>query len=240
MVTPPNTAVRLTGTCRLVPSRYPPVGILDAVASPEDLELMFELEGWTNDRISAELGSLHRLPASEWVVGRPMSSVIMAAFCHPGLTGGRFNNPNRGAWYAGISLEAAHGEVVYHRTAELAEIGVFETRVQMRLYLADFDTEFADIRAPVPEYEPYHDPGSYAASQALANSLIEHGSNGILYRSVRHPGSECVACFRPKLVRNVRSDAHFEYRWHGTRVPAIQRLPKLTSQAGLKKPKRQQ
>ena len=107
------------------------------MASPEDLPYIFELESWTNDRISNEVGILHRIPREEWVVGRPMASVIMAAFCHPRPGGGRFNGPDRGAWYAGTELESAHAEVIYHRTRELREVGVTEMAWQMRLYLAD-------------------------------------------------------------------------------------------------------
>lgn len=221
---PPETRVKLTGTCRLVPSRFPSAGILDTVARPEDLELMFELESWTNDRISTELGILHRLPRREWVTGEPYSSVIMAAFCHPRPHGSRFNGPDRGAWYAATRIEVAHSEVVYHRTLELAEVGVFETSVQMRLYRADFDAAFHDIRKPSAKYAPFHDPASYAASQTLARQLLEQGSNGVLYRSVRHPGGECIACFRPPLVRHVRTGPHFEYTWTGTRTPKIRQL----------------
>lgn len=221
---PPVTEVELLDTCRLVPSLFPTTGILDTVASPEDLPFIFELEDWTNDRISGELGILHRIPTEEWVTGRPMASVVMAAFCHPRPGGGRFNGPRRGAWYAGTSLDTAHAEVVYHRTAELAEIGVFETRVQMRLYLADFDAPFHDVRADLPENRPFHDASSYTASQALGRELLDSGSNGVLYRCVRRQDGECIACFRPALVANVRPDAHFEYRWEGTRTPGIWRL----------------
>ena len=221
---PPVTPVRLTGTCRLVPSLYPSEGILDRIAAPDDLAAIIELESWTNDRVSTELGILHRLPKSEWVTGKPMSSVVMAAYCHPRPTGGRFNSPDRGAWYAATTLDAAHAEVIYHRTRELTEIGVLETRVQMRLYTADFHTTLSDIRANVPEYIPYHDPVSYTASQALAAQLLTAGANGIIYRSVRQPGGECVACFRPKLVKSVRPAAHFEYRWTGTPTPDVRRL----------------
>ena len=221
----PLTFATLADTCRLVPTRFPPVGILDEVASPADLELMFELESWTNDRIAAELGLLHRVPVSEWVVGRPMASVIMAPFCHPRPGGGRFNGADRGAWYAGFQLETAHAEVVYHRTVELLEIGVLETRIQMRLYKADFEDEFHDVRAHRKMYQPLYDPLSYTASQSFGQALRHGGSNGILYRSVRHEGGECIACFRPTLVRNVRAGDHFEYRWSGTRVPTITRLP---------------
>jgi RES domain-containing protein len=218
------TRARLENTCRLVPSVYPATGILDAVASADDLAAIFELEDWTNDRISGELGTLHTIRREEWVLGRPMASVVMAAYCHPRREGGRFNGPGRGAWYAALDLATAHAEAIYHRTAELAEVGVFEARVQERLYRADFDAPFHDVRAPRPENRPYHDPVSYEASQALARRLLEAGSNGVLYRSVRRAGGECVACFRPALVANVRPEAHFEYRWDGRREPRVRRL----------------
>ncbi len=207
-------------TCRLVPSLYPAVGILDAVAAPEDLPWIFELESWTNDRISAELGILHRIPQEEWVTGRPMASVIMAAFCHPRPGGGRFNGEDCGAWYAGRSLETAHAEVIYHRWREFEEIGVRDARVEMRLYLADFDCPFHDVR----QNPALHNPVSYAVSQAYARELLEAGSNGVLYRSVRHEGGECIACVRPARVKNVRPDAHFAYRWQGGGVPSIRRF----------------
>jgi hypothetical protein len=226
-LTPPTSKLHLTGACRLVPSLYPSRGILDTVAAPADLPAILELETWSNDRISSELSVLHRIPPEEWVVGRPMASVIMAAFCHPRSAGGRFNGSERGAWYAANSLEAAHAEVVYHRTLELAEIGVFETRVQMRLYLADFHAVFHDVRGNAPENAPYHDPVNYEASQALARRLLAAGSNGVIYRSVRRRGSRCLACFRPALVSNVRIAAHFEYHWPGTRTPQIRQLRKI-------------
>jgi hypothetical protein len=225
-LTPPTRTLRLTDTCRLIPSLYPSRGILDTVASPADLPAILELRSWSDDRVSTELGVLHRIPVEEWVAGRPMASVVMAAFCHPRPGGGRFNSPERGAWYAADSLAGAHAEVVYHRTAELAEIGVFETRVQMRLYLSDFHGGFHDVRPSLPENVPYHDSSSYAVSQALAGRLLEGGSNGVIYRSVRYPGGQCLACFRPALVANVRAGSQFEYRWRGTRTPQVHLLGK--------------
>jgi RES domain len=228
-LTPPTSKLRLTDTCRLVPSLYPSSGILDTLADPADLPAILELEAWSNDRVSTELGTLHRIPAEEWVMGQPMASAIMGAFCHPRAGGGRFNGPERGAWYAADSLDAAHAEVAYHRTVELAEIGVFETRMQMRLYLANFHAVFHDVRAKAPQNAAYHDPSSYGASQALARHLLADGANGAIYRSVRYPGGECLACFRPVLVTNVRIAAHFEYRWPGTRTPQIRLLGKAPS-----------
>ena len=213
------TRIRWKDTCRLIPSRYPSTGILDRVASPQDLAAIFELESWTNDRVSNEFGLLHNIPQEEWITG-PQSTVVMAAWCHPRPGGGRFNTAERGAWYAARKLETAQAEIAYHRTLELTEVGVFETRLQMRLYQADFSASFHDVRTE----SRYHDPDSYAESQALAVQLLESGSNGTLYRSVRHAGGECIACFRPRLVTNVKPGAHFEYLWSGSRQPSIRRI----------------
>jgi hypothetical protein len=225
MAAPPVTPLRWMRACRLIPTRYPSVGLFDRVTSPEDLEAILELEAWTNDRISNELGLLHALPPGEWVTGRPMASVVMAAFCHPAPGGARFSDHRRGAWYAGRTLATALAESVFHRTAELVEVGQFETRMQLRLYHADFSAPFHDVRADRRAYAALHRPDSYEKSQAFARDLLDAGSNGIVYRSVRHEGGECIACFRPALVQNVRVAAHFEYRWEGARTPRVLRLP---------------
>jgi hypothetical protein len=173
-----------------------------------------ELEGWTNDRILAELGVLNILPALEWILGRPNATAIMAAYCHPNEAGGRFTNSERGAWYAALTIETAIKETVFHRAQEIAESGILETTVQMR------QTEFHDVRAS-PEFDACHDPNSYAAGQQLGTTLLERGSNGLWYRSVRDQKGECIVCFRPALVNNVRTGVHFEYRWEGHPEPKV-------------------
>jgi hypothetical protein len=218
---PGISQVRWTKACRLIPSRFPTVGVFDRIADASDLEALLELEAWTNDRVSTELGILHVLPRDEWVVGRPNASVVMAAFCHPPPGGTRFSGADRGAWYATRTLETALAESIYHRTREIAEVGALETRVQMRLYHADFRAAFHDIRPNRREFAPLYNPDSYIDSQRFGQGLLQQDSNGIVYRSVRHDGGECVACFRPKLVLSVRVAAHYEYRWEGRPAPTV-------------------
>src|SRR5881409_975057 len=79
---PARSRIRWVRTCRLIATRYPSAGLFDRVARPADLDAVLELEAWTNDRISNELGLLQMIPRDEWVFG-PMGSVVMAAFCHP-------------------------------------------------------------------------------------------------------------------------------------------------------------
>lgn len=219
---PDETRVRWSATCRLVPSRYPSVGVLDRVAAPGDLDAVLELEAWTNDRLSGELGILSAIPRDEWVTGEPMASVVMAAFCHPRAGGARFSSPQRGAWYASRDVETALAESVFHRTRELAEVGHFETRLQMRLYHADFAATFHDLRGR--RGAGLRAPDSYEASQRFAQGLLDAGANGVVYDSVRHAGGTCLACFRPRLVKRVRVAAHYEYAWTGSSTPAVRRL----------------
>jgi len=186
---PPLAHVTRRATCRLIPSRYPSVGIFGAVTSAEDLEAVFELEAWTNDRISNELGVLHTMPNDEWVTGRPMASVVTAAFCHPHAAGGRFNDPSRGAWYAAFALRTAHAEAIHNRTHEVDEIGGwFDTFVPMAAYLADFDATFHCVLAT--RFSRYLNPDSYKVSQRLGRRLLDQASNGITYPSVRNRGGQ--------------------------------------------------
>lgn len=64
-----------------------------------------------------------------------------------------------------------------------------------------------------------HSADSHAASVALARELRAAGSWGLLYRSVRREGGECVAVFRPRAVQlPVVQGAHVSLVWDGARI----------------------
>jgi hypothetical protein len=97
----------------------------------------------------------------------------------------------------------------------------------VRVYLDDFRTKFHDVREPVREWSAIHAPDDYSASRAFGRRLLEVGSNGITYRSVRDPTGDCLACFRPPLVNNVRAGGHYELTWTGTPEPTVRRVAML-------------
>ena len=217
--------VRLTQTThRLIPSRFPPTGIFDLVASAEDLDSVMELEARTNDRISAELGRRPMLPREDWVFGVPGASMIMAAFCHPNPEGARFTTGEIGAWYAGLKLDTAIAESIHHNTRRLMETGLTYVRLRMRQLIADVDASVHDIRGrrdPTPEV---YDPDRYTESQRFGARLRGAGSEGMVYQSVRRAGGECVAIFSPRRILGAVPVAKFEYRWSGSREPGVVRL----------------
>ena len=192
------------------------------MARPEDLEAVFQLEGWSNDRLNSELGRLHHLPREDWVVGSPGATIVMAAFCHPAPGGGRFNDERLGCWYAAFALATAIAETVHHHTRRLlaSELGC-RARIQMREIQARLTARFHDIRGLRAERPELYDPDSYARSQAFAAALRAEGANGLLYDSVRHESGIAAAVFKPKLVRAPTRGDHFEYRWHGDPRPQV-------------------
>jgi hypothetical protein len=90
-------------------------------------------------------------------------------------------------------------------------------------YLADFSAELHDLRADA-RFARCLAPDSYVASQDLAQQLLEAGSLGVVYSSVRRTGGTCVACFRPALVMNVRKGRSYRYVWTGRAAPQISAL----------------
>jgi hypothetical protein len=224
---PPVALVREFDTHRLIPSRHSAGGdtvFLRIADDDEHLQSIFELDAATNDRLLAEHQRFHGIGVEELIAGVPCSHVVNAAFCHPHPLGSRFNGPDRGAWYAGVALETAQAEVAFHKRVELEETGWMEEEsITYDDYLADFSAPFHDLRR-AEGFRACLDPQSYVASQALAERLLEAGSLGLVYPSVRHAGGTCLGCFRPPLVTNVRRDGTYRFTFRPHQAPAIARL----------------
>lgn len=234
MAAPPVRRVRHAATHRLIPSRYLTHGdsVLTRIADDEQhLAAIFELDGATNDRLSGEEGRLPGIGPEELLAGVPHASIVNAAFCHAHPLGARFNGPDRGAWYAGFDLATSQAEVAFHKSVELAEIGFPNESVTYADYLADFDAGFHDLRG-ARGFGSCLAPDSYVASQALAEALLQDGSHGIVYPSVRREDGTCLACFRPALVTNVRRGGAWRFTWRGGTGPRIEAARPIRGRAG--------
>jgi RES domain-containing protein len=201
------TSIRRDDTHRLIPSRYVDGGnsvLARLVDDEQELSDVFELDGATNDRLLGEAGLLPGITVHELVFGVRDAHIVNAAFTHASPIGGRFNGPDRGAWYAAFERHTAEEEVRFHKLEELREVNWRESEVATYVdFLADFRAEFHDIRND-SQYAECLSPTSYAESQAFARELLQSGSSGLVYPSVRCADGICLACFRPTLVMNVR------------------------------------
>jgi hypothetical protein len=230
-VLPRTTSIKRDDTHRLIPSRYidkDETVLTRLTEDPEDLNGLFELEGATNDRLLGEGGLLPGITVRELVFGLSYSHIVNAAFTHASPLGNRFNGPERGAWYAGFSRRTSEIEVAYHRSQELKEVRWAEKEVFTYAdFLADFRGEFHDLR-DTTAFADSLNPSSYKASQRLASELLEVGSAGVVYPSVRHQGGVCIGCFRPALVNNVRKGSQLSVSFeHAFAAPVINEIYRL-------------
>jgi RES domain-containing protein len=198
---------------RIIPSRYPFVGIFDRLVDPSELELLAALERRTNPRALDEAGAIALVRPKDRIIG-PGTTPIMAAFTH--TRPNRFSDGSFGTYYAAQHLGTAVAESRFH-------VGLFyrathepSADVDMRVYAARIAGKFEDLRSSKPG-DPRLDPNSYEASQQYGRTVYETDrADGIVYPSVRDEEHRAaVACLRPRIVTNCYSHSYLLYRWDG-------------------------
>ncbi len=220
---PPTTRLTQRDTVRLVPTgRLKQPALLPLAPDPGALDDVALLESATNARLRGEAAGLPDLDPRELVFGRAGQTFVNAAFTHTRPGGNRFNDDERGAWYAAFEAGTALAEVAYHLARELEAIGRFENVTDYAELLADFVGRFHDLRAG--GVKSCLDPDTargYPAGQALARRLRAEGSNGIVYPSLRRRGGTCLVAFRPDLVQNLREGSIWRLEWRGSPEPVV-------------------
>ena len=218
----PVSPVSWKPSYRLIPSRYPTVGLYDAIADPADLDVVFAIEALANPRIRDELGEVQLVPRDERVSGAG-ATTIMAAFTHLNPEGSRFSDGSYGVYYAAHSLETAIAEVAHHRAVFLRRTAEPAIDIDLRLVTATVEAELHDLldagaAANEGRFASVLDAHDYGPSQSLGRQLRAADSWGLRWPSVRHAGGECVGIFRPRALRNAKAAAHLALHWDGGRI----------------------
>lgn len=206
---PPIVDLDGTRQYRIVPARFPPINLFESILDPEDLELAYEIECQTNDRLRDQTGDLTLVAPADRVAG-PGSSPVMAAFTHIGFSS-RFSDGSYGVYYAGGTLDTAIAETRYHRARFFRLTQEPDTQIKMRVYIGEVIKPLHDVRGD--GYAHLHHPDDYAPSQAFGAELRQTQSWGLVYRSVRDPGGECIAALRPPAISLPMQGPHLEYLW---------------------------
>ena len=216
---PAVTRVEWKPCYRIVPSRFPPVGLYDRVADPADLEAVFAVENLTNPRIRQDAGDITLVTPEDRVAG-PGTPPIMAAYTHLNPEGSRFSDSTYGVYYASRSLSTAVAESRYRREQFLLRTGEPPIELDMRTYLTDLVGDLHDIRGR-NDLAAIYDPGDYSAGQALGRELKAVNSYGVAYDSVRDRSGECAGVLRPPVLSPCIQGPHFGYIWDGSKITAV-------------------
>jgi hypothetical protein len=216
----PRIALNWNPAHRVIPTRFPAIGLFDRVAGPEDFDALYALEAMTNDRIRDEVGDISLVPPEERLFGEG-SSPIMAAFTHLNPQGSRFSDGTYGVFYCARKRETAIAETRYHQTRFMSATQEPPMRLQMRLYSVKAKGQVADLREASRIDPRIVDPDNYGYAQGIGRTLRGEGALGILYPSVRHSGGQCLAALKTSLLKNCVHAAYLEYNWNGREIDAV-------------------
>jgi hypothetical protein len=222
----PVTRLKWNPAWRVIPSRFPSVGLFERVARAEDFDALYALEAMTNDRLRDEVGEISLVPAEERLFG-PGSTCIMAAFTHLNPQGSRFSDGSYGVFYCARKRDTAIAETQYHAARFMAATGEPPMRLQMRLYSVEAQGKVADLREASRAEPRIVDPDDYGYAQGVGRQLRADGALSILYPSVRHPAGVCLAAFRTTLLKNCLHAANLEYHWNGRAIDAVFEVAQL-------------
>jgi len=200
---------------RMVAARSPGVDLFQGLSDFGEWEELYEIESLTNERLRGAAGNLAAVPRDRRAYG-PGSAYIMAPFAY--RSPGRFGDGSFGVLYAALDEATAMAEVFHHRarflraTANPKEVAAYQV-----LTLA-FTGNLEDIRTlrQAEWYDP--DPARYAPAQAFGAEIRGRDGDGIVYTSVRRPGGECVAGFRPDRFSECRHARQVYCYWDGSRL----------------------
>lgn len=204
---------------RIIPTRFPPVSLFETLVSADELEVLYAIESLTNDRVQAEAGNFWLVPKEEWVTG-PGATVVMAAFTHVGRES-RFSAGAYGVYYAARDVDTAIAETVFHTERRLRDTDEPAIELDMRCYTGTVQAPLEDIRGKRYVHLRNPDIATWPVCQAFGYARREAGASGLLYRSARRKGGECLAAFRPRAVSLPRQGRHLRYCWNGERIERV-------------------
>lgn len=211
----------LAGTrqVRIIPSRFPPIDLFENLVDADELEIAYAIEGMTNDRVQAEIGDLRLVDKADWVTG-PGATVVMAAFTHIGRES-RFSDGSYGVYYAALDEATAIAETVFHTARRLRETAEPAIELDMRCYVGRVQKPLEDIRGPSWMHLRNPDLRTWPVCQRFGAERREAGADGLVYRSVRKEGGQCVAGFTTRSVSRPRQGRHLRYCWNGERIDRV-------------------
>ncbi len=209
-----------TKTYRLIPSRYPPIDVLERVASEKDFAILQEIESLTNDRLRDQVGDIALVAKEDRLFGDG-TSLIMAPFTHTPVAGqgGRFSR-DYGAFYCAREFKTALEETKYHHAKFFLDFNSEATKIELRELITDLNQELHTIAGQQKALPDIYHLDDYSAGQELGKKLKEANSWGLEFSSVRTTGL-CYVVFRPPALSHCRQSRHFEYYFDGEKIAHV-------------------
>jgi len=217
---PLRRRVRWRHQYRIIPTQVPRIDLFERIDLDEDEKrALWALTARVNPRVLTETGDLCLVRPGDMVHG-PHADIVMGAFTHARMPT-RFSDGRMGIYYCARTQLTAIHETAFHKACHARERSVPAQNFHMRVWIGEVRKPCYDVRGP--DYDALHDPDHYGSSQQFARWLLARDPDayGIVYRSVRHPGGDCLAALRPVTVSLPVQGPHLVYHWDGRRITHV-------------------
>jgi hypothetical protein len=131
--------------------------------------------------------------------------------------GSRFSDGSFGVYYAGMDPETCLDEVAHHQTRYLQEHGAPGMRIHLMSIRSTVSGDFVDVRKGHPALHR----SSHTVSRTFGVRAWRAGADGIAYRSVRHPGGECLAVFKRACILACSRAGLVAFQWSGSSLALL-------------------
>lgn len=202
---------------RIIAREYTAQTIFDLVTeSDEDAVIAALVADFTNPTTMTGAARFLAFPAGERVTGNG-AGLILGPFCF-GTAPTRFSDGQRGVWYGASTELTAVAERAYHTNRVFQESNTPPTVVQMAVIEAKLDGVLADIRGRQTDLAALYNKSEYSASQVFGDEQYQRGAYGVVYDSLRKNRGQCVAVFRPSILREAQVTHLTEWVWDGSKL----------------------
>jgi hypothetical protein len=144
-------------------------------------------------RACTQNGGAAGINVDELVFGVPNFRIVNAAFTYAHPQGSRFNDGRRGAWYCAFDAGRSASTRPWSTRRSTALTTVCSTSACWPI-----SPPPSTIIRNQPRYSTSLAPDSYIASQTLAERLLDGGSLGIIYPSVRREAASTWPASAPR------------------------------------------
>ena len=207
---PTLLAIRLkwTRVVRANPDRRP---LTELFAIREDRAAAREVAAITNDALAGPWPPIPRQSGA---------AVRLAPFRALGQPS-RFSDGAYGMLYAALDTETAIAETVFHSERHLRATAEGPIEFSMRSYVGKVAKPLEDLRGAAFKHLCQEAVETWPICQAFGRERRSAGAWGLLYRSARRPGGECIGVFRPDAVSVPELGALYRYCWNGTTIHRV-------------------
>lgn len=207
----PRKTISWIRSCRLFPSRFPPVDLYERVAAPNDREALKDIDALTNPRFSSgSEGPPYLLPEDRHVT-QPW---LVAPFAYPNPEVSPYSDASYGVCFVAQTNEGALIEAVRRREEFLRATDTPATKLDMRLLITPVSAQLHDLT----NWPGVADPDE---TRRICRNLQALGSHGIVLPSPYRRGEQTAVLFRPTAMTSATQSTHYCFVWDGKRISKI-------------------